>query len=315
MNHNKYTKQGVFLVFFIAFTIFFQKTVYAESETQKNVLILDSNDNESSIANGTETIDWQNSIISSINSTFIKSKKNIDVSIQYMDYNNNFQDTYSQQLYNLYKVKYQNTKFDAVITLDDVNDSAFKFMLKYGNDLFPNTPVVFGGVYSYAKSMLNGNPLFTGITKNSDTKSTIDIALKLHPNTKQIFVITDKTPEGIFQKNLIENLIPLYKSKVKFLFSDEEDILKLKKEINNLPKDTVIYFNKGFKYSNDNKQALDILFKDCNIPMYSKMYVSLDFNKQSIGGMITYGEGYGKSIGNLALRILNGEKPSNIPVT
>ena len=38
-------------------------------------------------------------------------------------------------------------------------------------------------------------------------------------------------------------------------------------------------------------------------------------NKESVGGMITEGSDLGKEIGKLALRILNGEKVSNIPVT
>ncbi|MBC2581311.1 ATP-binding protein [Clostridium sp. DJ247] len=318
MNHSKYIIQGILLIFFITLVIFFQRPVYAESETQKNVLILQSKGNQNSFVDGTEAIGWENEIISSINSEFIKSKKNINVCIEYMDSNSNSLNDYSQQLYNLYKYKFQNTKFDAVITLDNNSfNFAFNFMIKYGNNLFPNTPVVFGGVTYLDKSILNGHPLFTGITKNPDIKNTLDVALKLHPNTKQIFVITDKTAEGITQKNLIKSLVPLYKNKVNFLFSDEGDILKLKKEINNLPKDTVIYFSADFKDNNGKPisriTASDMIFKDYPTPMYSRMY--LDINKQSIGGVITNGSDYGKSIGNLTLRILSGEKASNIPVT
>jgi signal transduction histidine kinase len=316
MNYNKFMKQGIFLVFFIAFILLFPKSVYAKNESQKNVLILDSYHNSNSLSNGTEIVDWRNTIISSINSTFIKSEKNINVSIQYMDYNNNLEDTYSQQLYNLYKLKYENTNFDAVITLDDIDDNALKFMLKYGNELFPNTPVIFGGVYSEDQALFKDNPLFTGITKNPDVKSTLDVALKLHPNTKNIFVITSK--DDVSHKNLIKSLIPLYNKKVNFLFSEEDDISKLKEDINNLPKDTVIYFNAAFKDGNGKlipqKKSLDTLFEDCNIPMYNRFDIN-ENNEQSVGGVVTGGNDYGKSIGDLTLRILNGEKPSDISVT
>ncbi|HEY5525919.1 MAG TPA: hypothetical protein VIK26_11380, partial [Clostridium sp.] len=61
------------------------------------------------------------------------------------------------------------------------------------------------------------------------------------------------------------------------------------------------------------EQSVDVLFKDINIPMYSKVYIQN--NKESVGGMITYGDDLGKEVGKLALRIVDGEKISDIPVT
>ena len=61
------------------------------------------------------------------------------------------------------------------------------------------------------------------------------------------------------------------------------------------------------------EETVDILFKDINIPMYSTGYIQS--NKQSVGGVVTYGNDLGKEVGKLALRILNGEKVSDIPVT
>lgn len=312
----KYIKYCIFLIVLIVFINLFQNTVYAKSETEKNILIIISDENFGNFMDGNKSMSWDNSILSSIDSVFINSKQNINVNLQYLDFNNVSQDTYYQEIYNLYKTKYKNTKFDAVITIDDLNDSAFKFMLKYSNELFPNTPIIFSGVSSFDKSLLNTHPLFTGITKNPDVKSTIDAALKLQPKTKQVFVITDKSTYGVSNKNIIKSFMPLYKDKVKFLFSEESDINKLKKEIASLPEDTVIYLNASFKDNNkiiSDTTAADILFKDSNIPMYSREGLSI--NKQSVGGMMTYGDSYGNSIGKLALRILQGEKPSSIPIT
>ena len=312
-----YTKKTItiFFIFVMASTMFlFQMPVYAESTVEKNVLILNSYDNESNIVFGYQSKDWTSEIISSINSEFVNSKTNITVKINDMDSNDNFEDEYWQQLYNLYKLKFKDTKFDVVIALDD---NAFNFLRKYGDELFPNIPVIFSGVNNFNKSMIRDHPLFTGLAKSADIQSTIDVGLKLHPNTKQVFVILDKTSNGVQYKNLIEDIVPLYKDKVNFLFSDEENITKVKEQINNLPKNTIIYFDGTLKNDTGNyisfEQGVDILFKDINIPMYSKVYTQL--NKQSVGGMITEGGDLGKEIGKLALRILDGEKVSNIPVT
>ena len=239
MIHNKYTKHYIFFISFIIFFLFSRSPVHAEDTVQKNVLILNSYGNDSNISAGNQSIDWTGQITSAIKSEFIDSKENIDVKIQYLDSGYNFDEEYWQVLYKVYKYKFRNTKFDVVITLDD---NAFEFLRKYGDTLIPNTPVVFCGVYNFNKSMISNHPLFTGLAKSADIQSTIDIGLKLNPSTKQIFIITDKKSTGVNTKNIIEGLAPLYKDKVKFLFSEEENITKLKEKVNSLPKDTIIYF-------------------------------------------------------------------------
>jgi signal transduction histidine kinase len=41
----------------------------------------------------------------------------------------------------------------------------------------------------------------------------------------------------------------------------------------------------------------------------------MQLNKESVGGVVTNGSDLGKEVGNLALRILDGEKPYDIPIT
>jgi signal transduction histidine kinase/DNA-binding response OmpR family regulator len=291
----------------------FQIPVHAEDTVKKNVLILNSYENENNIISGYQSKDWTTEIIDSINLEFINSKKNITVAMDYMDSNINSRSEYWDQLYRLYKYKYKDNKFDTIIALDD---NAFNFLIKYGDELFPNTPVVFSGVNNFDNSMISNHPLFTGLTKSDDIKSTIDVGLKLHPNTKQVFVVLDKTLGGIEHKHLIENIASLYKDKVNFLFSDDENIINVKEKINNLPQDTIIYIDAKIKNDIGNyipvEQSVDILFKDINIPVYSRCYIWR--NKQGVGGMITEGSDLGKEIGTLTLRVLDGEKISDIPV-
>ena len=245
MIHNKHTKYYIFFIYFTIFYLFIQTPVHAEDTVQKNVLILNSYGNDSNISAGNQSIDWTGQITSAIKSEFIDSKENIDVKIQYLDSGYNFDEEYWQELYKVYKYKFKNTKFDVVITLDD---NAFEFLRKYGDTLIPNTPVVFCGVNNFNKSMISDHPLFTGLAKSADIQSTIDIGLKLNPSTKQIFVIIDKKSTGVDTKNIIDGFAPLYNDKVKFVFSDEDNITKLKEKVNSLPKDTIIYF--FFKFCN-----------------------------------------------------------------
>ena len=80
-----YTKKtiAIFFIFVMVSTMFlFQMPVYAESTVEKNVLILNSDGNESNIIFGYQSKDWISEIISSINSEFVNSKKNINVKMR-----------------------------------------------------------------------------------------------------------------------------------------------------------------------------------------------------------------------------------------
>lgn len=301
-NYNRYKRQYIFLIILFTFYLFSTRTVFAESVDEKNVLILSSYGNQSTIISGYESKEWTDEIIASINAQFINSKKNINVKMEYMGLSGKN----GLQYYELYKHSFSDTKFDAVISLDD---NAFNFLLKYSESLFPNTPIIFSGVHNFDKSIISEHPLFTGLIKSPDTQSTLDIALKLHPNSKQIFVI-DSNEESL------KWLIDLYKNKVNIIFANEHNILKVKEKINALSKDTIIYFSGTVKDDDGEEMPIqtstDFLFKGIDIPVYSIYYTEL--NKQSIGGVVTNGTDLGKEVGNLALRILNGEKPSNIPV-
>lgn len=228
-----------------------------------------------------------------------------------MEYMGPSEESWSQY-YKLYKNSFSGIKFDCVISLDD---NAFNFLLKHGEKLFPNTPVVFCGINNFTKSIISNHPLFTGLAKSSDIERTINIALRLHPHTKEIFVVTDIST-GIDCKNIIEGLIPLYNNKVNFTFSNENTITKLKNKIKQLPKDAIIYFDVQLKDDDgrnisETKTVGDFL-KNCKIPIYSKSNKQL--KSGTVGGMITNSEDLGREVGQLALRILNGEKPYNIPV-
>lgn len=270
------------------------------------MLILSSYGNELSILSGYESKEWTDEIIDSINLQFVKSKENINVKMEYMGLDEESWHEY----YDLYKHNFSDTKFDVIISLDD---NAFYFLQKYGDKLFPNTPVVFSGVNNFDKSMIADQPLFTGLEKSQDIKNTLEVALKLQPNAKQVFMIMEKTRA---EANCIKELIFKYKNKINFIFCYEQNITKVKEKINKLPKDTIIYFDAGIKDDNGNDmlftEATDKLFKDIYNPAFSRLYIEL--NKYSVGGVVTNGTDLGKEVGKLALRILGGEKPYNIPV-
>src|SRR5215510_4280531 len=81
--------------------------------------------------------------------------------------------------------KYGDNRIDVIITL---TRPTLSFLLKYRSDLFPKTPIVFHAgsrADLIKKDEANGVPVMV----DRPFRDTVDLALKLHPGTKQVLLI------------------------------------------------------------------------------------------------------------------------------
>ncbi|MCM2357393.1 MAG: ATP-binding protein [Geobacteraceae bacterium] len=221
--------------------------------------------------------------------------------------------TYFKLLYETYKYKFGNFRFDAIIATD--ND-AFNFLVSYRDELFPGTPVVFCGVNYFEPSQLRGVRLFTGVNEAADIKLTLDLALKLHPDTRRIVVINDTTTTGrIMHKELVD-LLPAYRGRVEFTLLEDVEMPEILAAVQKLPPDTLVFYTlfyrdragRFFNYD----ESISMIAEKCPVPIYAVW----DFNLGHgiVGGMLTSGYYQGETAGKMAVRILQGEEVENIPI-
>lgn len=249
-----------------------------------------------------------------IRDIFRENKPGNDIHVEYLDAKRFAGDQYYDDLFRFYRNKYGRTRFEVIISSDD---NAFRFLLKYGDRLFPGVPVVFCGLNYYAEKMLAGRrELFTGVVEATDTKKTVDIAIKLHPQTRKIVVVNDRTETGEANRRAILDIIPEYKGRVEFVFHDDLIVADLLNEAKKLSSDSVILFltcsQDKFGASIEQFEFLKQLSGISPVPVYGLWDVSLGYG--IVGGMLTSGYDQGKIAAEMAVRILNGEKPGNIPV-
>ena len=69
------------------------------------------------------------------------------------------------------------------------DNAALEFVLEQRDRLFPNTPIVFCGINSFTPSMIVNRRGITGVAEDMSIIETVDLALRLHPQTKEIIVI------------------------------------------------------------------------------------------------------------------------------
>jgi len=279
-------------------------SILAQNNAKKSVLIFNSYHKD---------YKWSDNIIEGITSVFGPAGRNIDIQVEYMDTHRISNNEYIYQLFETYKYKFREKTFDVIIAADD---PAFAFLLKYHDQLFPGTPIVFCGVNYFVDSMLTGQDLFTGVVEGQDIKSTLDIALQLHPATKDIYVINDNTMTGLSIEKTLQDTIPQFKDRVNFISLEQYDMKTIKEKVAQLPPDSLVLFLiffqdiSGHKFSYD--ESISQISTNSTVPIYGVWDFSLGHGLT--GGMLTSGYYQGELAATLAQRILQGEKPSDIPI-
>ncbi|OHD54994.1 MAG: hypothetical protein A2Y33_03245 [Spirochaetes bacterium GWF1_51_8] len=277
----------------------------AEEKPRKEILILHS------YHHGME---WTDKITMGILSTFANSPySGIMFHIEYLDTKNFFNEAYLSQIFQIYKAKYKDKKFDVIISSDD---DAFNFLLKYHEELFPKSPIVFCGVNYLDPAMLRNKPLFTGIEEKFDLKGNIELMMKLHPLAQRIIVINDQTATGKGNEKRLEQIIPLFSDKLQFVIYDNETKASLQVKLKKLfPTDLVLLltFNRDKNGENISyPESASMISKNSPVPVYGVWDFYIGHGV--VGGLMTSGFQQGKLATELAIRILNGESVTNLPI-
>ncbi|WP_243128930.1 ABC transporter substrate binding protein [Clostridium novyi] len=277
----------------------------AHEHPEKRVLIINSYD---------KLVRRSEDILDSIMPILKSSSNSLDIDIEYMNTESFNGDEYIKDLYTFYNKKFTNKRFDLIISIDD---DAFNFLKKYSKSLFPNTPVVFSGVTNFHRSMLNDLPMFTGITENPAIKETIDVALSLNHDLKNVIVLLDnkRSISATLRKSL-NSVIPNYKEKLNFIYLNDTDKLHNKDFKKKYKKNSIVLLLRGFTTTYSKSVFIDnntfLSPNDFSIPIFSVWETLLDHG--IIGGKMLSAKVEGKILGKLALEILKGKKPKDIPI-
>jgi PAS domain S-box-containing protein len=296
----------LFLLALVSFFLFHSLTYGTEFKEEKRVLILFASQSDlpanpmvekgikSSLEAGTEF--------------------RIEYFIEYMDLYRNPDQTYSQLLLDLYHQKFSSKKIDLIIAY---SAPSLSLVIDHGNDLFPQTPVVFSGILREQLKGLKLSPMVTGVLTDIDYAGLLETALKIHPQTRHVAIVNGASKtDMLLEKEFREALAP-YAKQLDLMYLTRLPLGKIVEKVQNLPEHSVVLFylltqdgeGKGFPPW----EVTSILAEAADAPVYG----CLDsyFGHGIVGGRLTSMEMTGVKAGEMALRILRGEKPSDIPMT
>ncbi len=261
-------------------------------------------------------LSWTDNITQSVLAVLDPEARALEVYIEYMDAKRlGANAAYYQQLAAVYAMKYSALKFDVILVADN---NAFNFMLEYHDTLFPGVPVVFCGINFFEDSMLAGiRNMYTGVVEDVDMPDTLDLMLRLHPNTREIIVINDATTTGKVYSTIFAQLRPTYEAQgVQFRMYEDPDLTELLPALEALGEGQLvlmILFNRDragqfFTY----EQSIDLVRAHTTAPIYGLW----DFymGRGLVGGKLTNAVSQGQAAGQLAVRVLEGEPVGEIPI-
>ena len=219
---------------------------------------------------------------------------------------------YEHSLNAHFRVKYRDKQVGAIIA---VGPAALEYMLRSRAELWPEVPVVFTFVDKPTIAQLNLPPDVTGTTLQSHPRDMVAVARTLLPDIKRIALVGDPPENQTYYRDLKKE-IPIVAADLEFIDLTGLTMTELRKRVAALPDNTAILHTSIYSDGEGNSlipaDAVVRVAETANRPIV----VDLDthFGRGTVGGLITTSSSLGEAAGKIALRILNGERTSNIPI-
>jgi PAS domain S-box-containing protein len=209
--------------------------------------------------------------------------------------------------------KYSARKPDVIIAAGPVS---LKFIAKL-YDKFQGTPIIFCAIWGGIPDQLRHGVPFTGVLAQLHPEGTLNAALHLLPSTKHVVVVggVGKFDEGF--EAIAKQGFHNYESKLEFEYLIDLTMPALLERLKHLPSDTIVYHtaitqDAAGDHFIDSAQSIPMVASAANAPVF--VMDDVDLRAGTVGGDLVNWADDGRVAGEMAARVLNGEKAQDIPV-
>jgi len=242
----------------------------------------------------------------------ILKDKGIETEKFYLDTKRNTSDEWKQEIADAAVEKIEEFKPDLVIVFDD---NACELVAK--RYIGKSLPFVFCGMNGEPEDYGFPAPNITGVIERENLAAPISFLKQLVPDVEKVAIITDHSPTSQgFITNVEDTTLPTGISE--FFATDDFDAWKAKvKELQSTVDAIGIYTYHTIK-EGEQEQSLapeDVMewtLDNSNLPGFA--YFDFTVRDGVLCGVATSGYEQGKAAAEIAIRILNGEKPADIPI-
>ena len=253
-------------------------------------------------------MDWDRGIRSALMAGYHEP---LDIEIEYLNLVRYQDSEYLSAWIDLLKTKYAANPPDLIIP---VFVPALQFALEHRASLFPGAPIVFCSVPSLLAESAHAQPNVTGVAFRLDLAGTLSAMTQLQPTTQRLMVLSGSPIDKESLNKAANEATPKLQAELEFI--EQLPLLDLAEKMQSADRDTSVLM---MSYEEDlegnhyvTSEVTEYLAANCSLPVYG-LYDSL-LGHGIVGGSLASAESQGKLAGDLAIRVLHGERPEEIDI-
>ena len=252
-----------------------------------------------------------NLIDQGLRAAFDASHDNLEIYREYME-TVLFPDPGDQERFREFYIrKYKDRRPDVIIT---VGPSPLKFMIEKHKRAFPGVPIVFC-LPTWAPSALTLDSDFVGYVNDLAPAATLETAVRMRPDTKNIVVVGGTSYIDAQIENTVKEQLRPYESRFDISYLTNLTMPDLLERLHHLPDHTIVLHTSLSRDAQGatfiaGTQGTSMVAAAANAPVFVLYETFL--NHGEVGGKVFSHRRQGRLAGELALRIINGEKPQDI---
>jgi PAS domain S-box-containing protein len=284
----------------------FSITPAAADHAAKSVLIIHSYH---------PSLNWTAGIMAALQKRLVAHYPDISLHVEYLDTKRNQSPEYfASYVEGVLPQKLSSLNFDLILTSD--ND-AFNFVRNHRNDLFNGVPVVFCGVNGFTPEMIAGLDEITGVAEVPSFRETVELALQLSPDTRElVFIGETHTETGRKVDNSLHRLTDILPTELKVQFWNDRPLEELGPILGQLKQGQVVLLASVISQRSGHvltyTESIRYVRDHSAVPIYGVWDFFL--GNGIIGGHLTSSQAQGDIAAGFGLRILAGGSAGAIPV-
>jgi len=208
--------------------------------------------------------------------------------------------------------KYEGRHFDVVLAMTNY---ALQFVLENRDELFPGVPIAFAGIAVPGEAARRAASGIAVVRIGSAYVETLKLALQLHPTTERVFVMA----RSASQENVdaVRAQLSAFSRQVQLTFVEGKTMADVLETIRAAPpqKSIVLHLWQRGTETQELPDPLGVarsVAEASPVPVYGT--VDINIGTGIVGGVVRGTRETGIQVAEMALKILEGTRPQDIPI-
>ena len=258
---------------------------------------------------------WAESITTEIEKVLSASTLNLAIHIEFLDVRHLGNPGYTELLEeSLLSCSLKGEPFDIVLLSER---KALDFALRNRATLLNNSPIVFSGMPGFDPAELARTRRITGILETPSFRETLTLALSFHPDASEVVVLGQTASEtDLAYDQRLRKVAAEFADRARFAYWNDLPLPELTARLRLLTPNSLVFINGSIvdaagqvlPFPEDIRQIRNA----CRGPLYAFRGSYLNYG--IVGGKLTSTSHQGRLAAEMALQILQGKDPDEIPV-